>query len=372
MDFKEYFEYTPGILRCYVTPSYLRQITCALPAGAGGAGGGRFVCGEVTSVGEHEAEVTHADGKVSNLPFDYLLLCIGSTYAAPVKPSPRERTLVERQQTWADAQRDLDKAEHIIVVGAGAVGVELVGEILTVRPEKRVTLVDMNDTVLRGFEKGCVTHADKWLRAKGADLVLAERISAITDTSVTLESGRVVRGDVVYRCTGWQPNTELMKGSPLGAELGFRDAVVVNDFLQVPGKPHIFALGDAMTHEGSKELKLGHTAEVNAHLAAKNVRRMLRRASESLLTAPLLTYPRGVTGADLTPKIYCVSLGAYEATLAFNGLVISGFLAALTKWLLEWTKVQAARARPIGVVFWIIADVVSNWLGRTLLPTKAT
>jgi hypothetical protein len=79
-----------------------------------------------------------------------------------------------------------------------------------------------------------------------------------------------------------------------------------------------------------------------------------------------------VTGADLTPKIYCVSLGAYEATLAFNGLVISGFLAALTKWLLEWTKVQAARARPIGVVFWIIADVVSNWLGRTLLPTKAT
>lgn len=116
-----------------------------------------------------------------------------------------------------------------------------------------------------------------------------------------------------------------------------------------------------MIHERSSELKLGHTAEVNAHLAAKNVMRM--QSAE-----PLLAYPRGVTGAETTPKIYCVSLGAYDATLGFNSLVMSGFVPALTKWVLEWTKVQAAAGRPVGILFWQFGDAVSMWLGRTLLP----
>ena len=35
----------------------------------------------------------------------------------------------------------------------------------------------------------------------------------------------------------------------------------------------VFAMGDCMVHPGSGEAKLGHTAEVNAHLVVENVRR---------------------------------------------------------------------------------------------------
>ena len=32
IDYKSYFEYTPGILRCFVQPTFLKQLTCPLPA----------------------------------------------------------------------------------------------------------------------------------------------------------------------------------------------------------------------------------------------------------------------------------------------------------------------------------------------------
>ena len=41
------------------------------------------------------------------------------------------------------------------------------------------------------------------------------------------------------------------------------------------------------------------------------------------------------------------------------------------KWLLEWTKVAAARQYPVGIVFWEVADFMSCWIGRTVLPTPA-
>jgi len=119
-----------------------------------------------------------------------------------------------------------------------------------------------------------------------------------------------------------------------------------------------------MMSHSSRELKLGHTAEVNGHLAAKNI---IRMAEEK----PLLEYPSGVVGAPTTPKIFCLSLGKYSATLGFNGLVVSGTVPALIKWLLEWTKVACAQQRPVGVAFWTFSDLASCWLARNILPTPS-
>ena len=104
----------------------------------------------------------------------------------------------------------------------------------------------------------------------------------------------------------------------------------------------------------------GHTAEVNGHLAAHNILALVKGQ-------PLLPYPLGAVGAAVTPKIFCLSLGRYDASLGFNRLVINGAVPAVFKWLLEWTKVAAAERRPIGTVFWLVADYMSNLLSRTVL-----
>ena len=138
---------------------------------------------------------------------------------------------------------------------------------------------------------------------------------------------------------------------------------------QVEGFQNVFAAGDLMFHERSKELKLGHTAEVNAHCVAANVLRLARAKAANVSPPPLLAYPDDVVGNHATPKIFNLSLGKYDAVLGFNSLILSGTLPAIAKWVLEWTKVAAAANRPVGVAFWIFADYASNYLGRTLLPT---
>ena len=61
------------------------------------------------------------------VPFDYLVLAVGSTYADPIKPRESEPSLAERKASWADAAGKLQEAHSVIIVGAGAVGVELAG-----------------------------------------------------------------------------------------------------------------------------------------------------------------------------------------------------------------------------------------------------
>merc|ERR1712160_130653 len=112
--------------------------------------------------------------------------------------------------------------------------------------------------------------------------------------------------------------------------------------------------GDMCYHAGSDEIKLGHTAELNGHLVAENILHLAcanQQDGESQhLIKKLLKYPNGVVGNVATPFIYNLSLGKYDATLGFNSLVINGTLAAIVKWLIEWTKVAAAKRRPIGIL----------------------
>ena len=226
----------------------------------------------------------------------------------------------------------------------------------------------MATTILPGFHARSVGYCKRWLEARGAELLLGAPLRHVAEQSITLHDGTEVPCDALYKCTGARPNGDFLAGSALGdACAGPRGAVVVDDSLRCA--PDVFAAGDLCYHAGSAELKLGHTAEVNAHCVATNVLRLARAKAAQVAPPPLASYPRDVVGNGATPKIFNLSLGKYDATLGFNDLVIHGPLAALVKWLLEWTKVAAAADRPVGVAFWAFADFASNLLGRTLLPT---
>ena len=78
-----------------------------------------------------------------------------------------------------------------------------------------------------------------------------------------------------------------------------------------------------------------------ASTSAANVRRAARGE-------PLAPYPRAAVGSERSPRVYAVSLGAYDGVLAFNNLVVSGAIAAVAKRVLEWTKVASCEERPVG------------------------
>jgi len=358
VDFKDYFEYTPGVLRCFVQPSYLGQLTCPLPSARNA-----LLTGTMCGANEDAVILRDAQDTERRVQFDYLVLAVGSTYSDPIKPVESEPTLAERAVTWSDAAARLATASSIIIVGAGAVGVELAGEVLTAYGAgKRITLVDIAPTILPGFDDTACAYSRAWLEARGAELILGTAIERISSESLLLKSGQEIEADVVYKCVGVMPNTAMLKSSPFAASFGFRDSIEVNAFLQVTGHPRVYCVGDMMSHS-STELKLGHTAELNGHSAALNI-------LADLHGRPLHPYPSGVTGTATSPKIYCLSLGRYDAIMGFNGLVLCGWYVAVVKWILEWTKVAAAGERPIGLLFWSIADSMSAWISRTLLPMQ--
>jgi hypothetical protein len=85
---------------------------------------------------------------------------------------------------------------------------------------------------------------------------------------------------------------------------------------------------------------------------------------------PLAKYPESVAGSDTSPLVYAISLGRYDGSLAFNWLVINGVLAALVKWVIEWTKVCQMEGRPFGQLLWHLGDEFTFLLSRTVIKPK--
>lgn len=359
IDEKDYFEYIPGSLRCFVEPNHFRSISNELSALSP-----NFVQGKVTNITSPNV-LQLSNGE--NVQYDSLVLCAGSTYANDLVKTSTTNTSLDRLASYNSEARKIRSAKTIVIVGAGAVGVELATEVLAKRGQRRIILVDIADTILPGFPESSIKYATKYLENHRVELHLRTKLNEIADKHIVFEDGTKLQADIVYRCIGVKPNTGFLHSSILKDSLkGPKQAIAVNDQLQVDGFPHIYCAGDIMYHGKSNEIKLGHTAEVNAMFVAEA---LIDQAVHGKSVSER-SYPMSVVGNAATPFIYCISLGKYHATLGFNGFVVNGFIAAVLKWIIEWTKVAAVRKQPIGIFFWQFGDFVSNLIGRTIIPTK--
>jgi NADH dehydrogenase FAD-containing subunit len=81
------------------------------------------------------SSVVLADGR--SLAFDYLVVASGGISVSPAEPQGSANL----KQHYEQVAAAIDKAQHVLVVGGGPVGVELTGEIRGKFPEKKITLV---------------------------------------------------------------------------------------------------------------------------------------------------------------------------------------------------------------------------------------
>lgn len=365
IEYKAFFEYVPGILRSFVDPAHFNSLTCSLDYMNNDGRGTKFVQGNVVEVDRKSNIVKLQSGRT--IPYDYLILATGSTYPGPIKATVQQRSLSARQRQINKMADEIESAETVCIVGAGAVGVELAAEIADNYPpsKKRIVLIDLCSTILPGFPEGNKRYCRRWLEKNGVELMLGTSLKSISKKSVTFPDGTKLQADIVFKCIGPAPATAFLKddNSFSQALRGPKAATIANKHLQVDGFDNIFCAGDVCYLPTIDELNLGHTACLNGSFVALNVLRMVRD------DPGLLLYPKGLYGNDQTPKIVNVSLGKYDASLRFNGLEIHGSLPAILKWKIEWTQIAAAANRPVGRLFWIFADWMSFFLSRTILPT---
>ncbi len=416
IDKRDYSEYTPGILRLFCEPWYFFKLAQALPEN-NHEDGCTFerIQGIVTSIVAEDSlqksekprpeqmtkvltyiPTVNNGGRSRNLSYDYLILATGATYSQPISPgtpkgkqTPETTTLLGRYKEWKRAHEQLKTAKSVLILGGGAVGVELAAEILdhfsdsTQRPT--VTIVDAQPNLVPLFPKAVGTYAKDWLKERGAILRLGESLRSWNDKSCTLQDGTTLHADIVYICFGNRPNSEMVDNVASESKtnrlfsLTKRRNVIVKDTLQlvVAGDANAispcFACGDVASPPSSDE-KQAFQAEMQGKLAARNVTKLLELSSGNAAKyhkPRLLRYPMDIAGANRIPLVFVLSLGRYDGVLGFNNFTVPGSLAAIVKWILEYTKILQMRGRLLGNLIWKIGDTVTLFLSRTLFRSSS-
>jgi len=95
-------------------------------------------------------KVVTPSGEEQEIGFDYLFICTGSQYSEPIKDFSAQ-TLANRKSNLAFEVQAVQKAKSVLVVGAGAVGVELAAELKHFNPDKKIGIVSRQNRLLPTF-----------------------------------------------------------------------------------------------------------------------------------------------------------------------------------------------------------------------------
>ena len=199
----------------------------------------------------HDRAVAIEDGAVrlatnGSISGDIVVIATGSSYAHPFKASDDVSAF---RSASLDANEKLRAARSVAIVGAGAVGTELAGEIAAGMPAKKITLISPAPTLFPDFPPALGRRLQLDLQSMGVMLRLgakAERLQGADrpfQGPVALTAGAAVAADLVFPTMGASPVNELARDLP-GGELDPIGRVRVDPWLRPAGRTNMFALGD--------------------------------------------------------------------------------------------------------------------------------
>ncbi|MFF2021621.1 FAD-dependent oxidoreductase [Streptomyces sp. NPDC058171] len=237
----------------------------------------------------------------TTLDADYLVLATGSGYPFPAKSDldDSSATLAKFGATRAR----LARADRVLLLGAGPVGLEFAGEIKAKWPKKQVVLIDPAPAVLGGYSAPFRAEILRQLDELGVELLLGDALAQEPPTAagtaeeftVTTRAGTEVTAQIWFRTHGVTPATGYLAGALADARL-VGGQVEVTPTLQVKGQRTVFALGDITD---VAEPKRAGAAMRHAEVIAQNITTLIGGGTD--LTRyepgpPVLLLPLGPDG----------------------------------------------------------------------------
>jgi dihydrolipoamide dehydrogenase len=198
-----------------------------------------IVRGRGRLTGSHTATVETSDGSV-DLTFDHCLISTGS------RPWVPDWVAVdgERILTTRHAYHLRERPEHIVVIGSGVTGVEMVHMFSSLG--SKVTVLVSRHHVLPHRDSEVATVLEEDFLERGVVLLKGSRASAVERdgdiVKVMTEDGRTVTGSHALLAVGSVPNTENLGLEEAGVEVD-RGFIKVGSHQQT-SLPHIYAAGD--------------------------------------------------------------------------------------------------------------------------------
>ncbi|KAF9454136.1 FAD/NAD(P)-binding domain-containing protein [Macrolepiota fuliginosa MF-IS2] len=234
-------------------------------------GKGTFIQAKVAQIeearGRDGGEVVLDNGE--RMPYRVLVLATGASWEHPLSFPNSPQDVLEYLTKSREA---FEKAKSILLIGAGAVGVEIAGEIKDIWPKKKVTIVHGGSLPFSAaYPDRFRRAAESSLRARDVELVLGDYVDEMPspgDSEVRTRGGRALKSDLVLSTRGQRFNTDFIAAS-LGEDVVSKQGLVkIQPTFQVVNRKDIFAIGDIIDWNEQKQLA---KANKHADLAAKNI-----------------------------------------------------------------------------------------------------
>ncbi|GAB2448042.1 FAD-dependent oxidoreductase [Streptomyces incanus] len=371
----DYFLYLPLLPQVAAGILEPRRVTVSL---SGTLRQVRLVLGEADRI-DLDARTVHytgPEGDGGSLSYDRLVLAAGSVNKLLPIPGVAEhahgfrglpealylRDHVTRQVELATATDDPASSAArctFVVVGAGYTGTEVAahGKLFSdaqvhkhplrtgMRP--RWLLLDIADRVLPELDERLSRTADRVLRERGVDVRMGTSVKEATREGVLLTDGEFVDTRTLVWCVGVRPD-------PLAESLGLpmeRGRLLVDPQLRVPGRPEVFACGDAAAVPDPE--KPGQYTPMTAQHAWRQGKVCAHNVAASLGDGE----PRAYRHRDLG---FLVDLGGVKAAANPLGVNLSGPAAGAVARGYHLAAMPGNRVR-----------VAADWLLDAVLPRQA-
>ena len=252
---------------------------------------------------------------------------------------------------------------RIVIVGGGFAGVETAGELNDFisdvseyypsisENDVKVTLIEATTEILNGFPQKLANFAKEKLVERGINVILDAGVTSFDGKEVLLKSSsksnKVLLSDssqqkghsrlveinsISSRTLVWTAGVtpiDLIKESLFRTHKG---RILVNEYLQVPQFPEVFAIGDCSIFDPALSMKpfppTAQIAEAHAKIAANNLKELVRGGE--------------MTKFDYSWKGQSAIIGKRTGIASFFGINISGFLAYLLWRNLYLSKIRSS------------------------------
>lgn len=233
--------------------------------------------GRALAIDEQEKSVTLKDGVMG---YDKLILATGSKPAqVPIEGSDKEGVWQVKKDLpyLKQLRQEVLKADNIVIVGGGFIGVELAEELSAI-DDLKVSIVERRERCLgKSFDQEFAAEAEARLKASGVRLQTEDTVQKIRGAdqveAVDLASGEQIEADLVLLSIGSKPRTDLVEDTKI--KLGSYHAIQTDEYMRT-NVEDVWAVGDcAETRDyfTGKEIPvmLASTATTEARIAATNL-----------------------------------------------------------------------------------------------------
>ena len=255
------------------------------------------------------------------------------------------------------------------VVGAGATGVEMAGQISELAHRTlvkdyrridtrrtRIVLVDALDDVLGNFGTKLSAGAAKQLQRLGIEVWLAEKVVDVDERGLTVEDKSGRRTRVPARTIVWAAGVQasaLAKtlADQSGAELDRGGRIKVQPDCTLPGHSEVFVIGDMMSLNDYPGV--AQVAMQQGKYAANQIRRQLRRKSDQ---PPFKYFDKGSMA----------TISRFRAVANIGPLRFAGFIAWVLWLIIHVMYLVGFKNRVTTVLHWAVSFIGRGRAQRTV------